>query len=106
MRLRLVLRILWGPCCLLLLCMAVVDCIQFAKHPELYPIGSEGLDWVYESSENYALGCGMDIGWCIIGIAASASYRFRHSGKILLGHFVLTVLLVGWNLYICFQMNI
>ena len=42
MRLRLVLRILWGLCCLLLLCMAVGDCIQFAKHPELYPIGSEG----------------------------------------------------------------
>ena len=71
------LRILWGLCCLLLLCMAVGDCIQFAKHPERYPIGSEGLDWVYEASENYALGCGMDIGWCIIGIAGEQRHVFR-----------------------------
>ena len=53
MKSRLVLRILWGLCCLLLLWMVVSDSIQFSKHPELYPIGCEGLGWSYESSENY-----------------------------------------------------
>ena len=48
MKSRLVLRILWGLCCLLLLWMVVSDSIQFSKHPELYPIGCEGLGWSYE----------------------------------------------------------
>lgn len=33
MKSRLVLRILWGLCCLLLLWMVVSDSIQFSKHP-------------------------------------------------------------------------
>lgn len=55
MKSRLVLRILWGLCCLLLLWMVVSDSIQFSKHPELYPIGCEGLGWSYESSEKLYL---------------------------------------------------
>ena len=97
MKLRLVLRILWGLCCLLLLWMAVSDSIQFSKHPELYPIGCEGLSWSYESSENYILTGYVVIGWSAIGFVASACYRFKYSGKILLVHFVLTLLRCCWN---------
>lgn len=85
---------MWGLCCMLLLWGTVGDYIQFAKHPELYPIGCEELSWAYESYENYALDCWVNIGWYIIGIAASACYRFKHSGKILLVHFVLTLILL------------
>ena len=71
MKLRLVLRILWGVCCLLLLWVAVADSIQFSKHPELYPIGCEGLSWSYESSENYILtGCG----WRLVGVPSALSH--------------------------------
>ena len=97
MKLRLVLRILWGLCCLLLLWVATGDYIQFSKHPELYPIGCEGLSWSYESFENYAFTSRAAIGWNAIGFVASACCRFRHSGKILLVHFLLTLLLCCWN---------
>jgi len=97
MKLRLALRILWGLCCLLLLWVVVGDYIQFSKHPELYPIGCEGLSWSYESSENYTFTGWAAIGWNAIGFVASACYRFRHSGKILLVHFLLTLLLCCWN---------
>lgn len=43
MKIRLALRILWGLCCLLLLLVNTGDYVQFTKHPELYPIGGEGL---------------------------------------------------------------
>lgn len=81
MRLRLALRILWGLCCLLLLLVNTGDYVQFTKHPELYPIGGEGLGWTYESHENYALACLLAIVWDIVGIIASACHRFRYSGK-------------------------
>ena len=97
MKSRLVLRILWGLCCLLLLWMVVSDSIQFSKHPELYPIGCEGLGWSYESSENYIFTSRGAIGWSAIGFVASACYRFKYSGKILLVHFVLTLLRCCWN---------
>ena len=90
-------RILWGLCCLLLLWVVVADSIQFSKHPELYPIGCEGLGWSYESSENYIFTSRVAIGWSAIGFVASACYRFKYSGKILLVHFVLTLLRCCWN---------
>ena len=37
------------------------------------------------------------IGWSAIGFVASACYRFKYSGKILLVHFVLTLLRCCWN---------
>ena len=61
--------------------------------PELYPIGGEGLGWTYESHKNYALACLLAIVWDIIGIIASACHRFRYSGKILLIHAVLTLIM-------------
>lgn len=76
---------------------AVGAYIQFSKHPELYPIGEGELSWSYESFENYAFTCRAAIGWNAIGFVASACYRFRHSGKILLVHFLLTLLLCCWN---------
>lgn len=63
MKIRLALRILWGLCCLLLLLVNTGDYVQFTKHPELYPIGGEGLGWTYESHENYALACLLAIVW-------------------------------------------
>lgn len=93
MKLRLVLRILWGLCCLLLLCVDIGDYIQFSKHPELYPIGCEELSWSYESYENYAFTCRAAIGWHAIGFVVSACYRFRYSGKILLVHFLLSLIM-------------
>ena len=87
MKSRLVLRILWGLCCLLLLWMVVSDSIQFSKHPELYPIGCEGLGWSYESSENYIFTSRVAIGWSAIGFVASACYRFKYSGKNTVGTF-------------------
>lgn len=93
MRLRLALRILWGLCCLLLLLVNISDYVQFTKHPELYPIGYEGLGWTYESHENYALACLLAIVWEIIGIISSACHQFRYSGKILLIHAVLTLIM-------------
>lgn len=94
MKLRLILRILWGLCCLLLLWVNVGDYIHFAEHPEHYPIGEGEFGWSYKSFENYALACRIAIGWDIIGIVTSACYRFRHSGKILLIHFVLTLIMI------------
>ena len=70
MKIRLALRILWGLCCLLLLLVNTGDYVQFTKHPELYPIGGEGLGWTYESHENYALA------------AYSGGYPFSISGDI------------------------
>ena len=93
MKLRLVLRILWGLCCLLLLWVAVGDYIQFSKHPELYPIGEGEFGWIYKSFENYTLGCRVAIGWNVIGFVVSACYRFRHSGKMLLVHFLLSLII-------------
>lgn len=93
MKLRLVLRILWGLCCLLLLWVDVNDYIQFSKHPELYPIGEGEFGWIYKSFENYTLGCRVAIGWDIIGFVVSACYRLRHSGKILLVHFLLSLII-------------
>ena len=80
-----------------LLALVVSDSIQFSKHPELYPIGCEGLGWSYESSENYIFTSRVAIGWSAIGFVASACYRFKYSGKILLVHFVLTLLRCCWN---------
>lgn len=91
MKIRLALRILWGLCCLLLLLVHAGDYVQFAKHPELYPIGGEGLGWAYASHENYALASLLSIGWSMVGIIASVCYRLRYSGKILLIHAVLTL---------------
>ena len=93
MKLRFVLRILWGLCCLFLLWAHISDYIQFAKHPELYPIGEGEFGWICQSFENYTLGCQVAIGWDIIGIIISACYRFRQSGKILLIHFVLSLII-------------
>ena len=98
MKIRLALRILWGLCCLLLLLVNTGDYVQFTKHPELYPIGGEGLGSTYESHENYALACLLAIVWDIVGIIASAGYRLRYSGKILLIHAVLTLLM-----FLCLQ---
>ena len=97
MKLQSISRILWGLCCLLLLWAVVADSIQFSKHPGLYQIGWEGLRWRYECSENYTFTGWAAIGWNIIGFVASACYRFKYSGKILLVHFVLTLLLCCWN---------
>ena len=93
MRLRLALRILWGLCCLLLLLVNISDYVQFTKHPELYPIGEGEFGWICQSFEHYTLGCKVAIGWDIIGIIISACYRFRQSGKILLIHAVLTLIM-------------
>ena len=101
MKIRLTLRILWGLCCLLLLSVNTVDFVQFTKQPELYPIGSEGLWWAYESYNNYVLVCLLAIGWDIAGLIASVCYRVRYSGKILMIHFVLTLgLLLYFRIYI------
>ena len=59
--------------------MVVSDSIQFSKHPELYPIGCEGLGWSYESSENYIFTSRVAIGWSAIGFVASA--RTNVAGK-------------------------
>ncbi|MFS2707710.1 hypothetical protein AAH082_19525 [Phocaeicola vulgatus] len=101
MKIRLALRILWGLCCLLLLLVNTGDYVQFTKHPELYPIGGEGLGWTYESHENYALACLLAIVWDIIGIIASACHQFRYSGKILLIHAVLTLIMFLYH-WLCF----
>ena len=77
----------------MLLLVNTGDYVQFTKHPELYPIGGEGLGWTYESHKNYALACLLAIVWDIIGIIASACHRFRYSGKILLIHAVLTLIM-------------
>ena len=94
MKIHLALRILWGLCCLLLLLVNTGDYVQFTKHPELYPIGGEGLGWTYESHENHALACLLAIVWDIIGIISSACHLFRYSGKILLIHAVLTLIMI------------
>ena len=73
--------------------MVIADSIQFSKYPELYPMGCEGLSWSYESSENYILTGWVAIGWSAIGFVASACYRFKYSGKILLVHFVLSLIM-------------
>lgn len=94
MKIRLALRILLGLCCLLLLLVNTGDYVQFTKHPELYPMGGEGLGWTYESHENHTLACLLAIVWDIIGIISSACHRFRYSGKILLIHAVLTLIMI------------
>lgn len=79
MKIHLTLRILWGIFCLLLLLVNAVDYAQFTEQPELYPIGSEGL-W-----------------WASVGLIASVCYRARYSGKILLIHFVLTLIMLFYS---------
>ena len=81
MKLRLLARIIWGICCMLLLYVHIEDYMLFLKHPELYPIGEGEFGWICQSFENYILGCQVVIGWDIIGIIISACYRFRQSGK-------------------------
>ena len=111
MKLRFVLRILWGLCCLFLLWAHISDYIQFAKHPELYPIGEGEFGWIYKSFENYVLGCRVALAWDIIGIITSVCYRFRHSEKILLVHFVLSLIiflrhwlcLIFYCIWFCFS---
>ena len=93
MKLQFVSRILWGLCCLFLLWVHISDYIQCAKHPELYPIGEGEFGWIYKSFENYVLGCRVALAWDIIGIITSVCYRFRHSEKILLVHFVLSLII-------------
>lgn len=94
MKLRCVSRILWGLCCLLLTVVYAGDYIYFTKHPELYPIGCEGLGWSYASSGNYALASLITVVWSFAGVVISVCYRCRYSGKILLTHFALTVILI------------
>ena len=103
MKIHLTLRILWRIFCLLLLSVNAVDYAQFTEQPELYPIGSEGLWWAYESYGNYALVCLLAIGWASAGLIASVCYRAMYSGKILLIHFVLTL---GMLLYSRIYMTI
>ena len=93
MKLRLLARIIWGICCMQLLYVHIEDYMLFLKHPELYPIGEGEFGWICQSFENYTLGCQVAIGWDIIGIIISACYRFRQSGKILLIHFVLSLII-------------
>ncbi len=111
MKLRFVLRILWGLCCLFLLWAHISDYIQFAKHPELYPIGEGEFGWICKSFENYALGCRVAIGWDILGIVISVCHRFKYNGKILLVHFVLSLIiflrywlcLIFYCIWFCFS---
>lgn len=101
MKIHLALRILWGLFCLLLLLLNVSDYIQFTKYPELYPIGAEGLGWTYKSYKNYTFTCLLTIFWDIVGLIVSTCYRFRYSGKILLIHSILTLILFIYY-WICF----
>ena len=114
MKLQFVSRILWGLCCLFLLWVHISDYIQCAKHPELYPIGEGEFGWIYKSFENYVLGCRVALAWDIIGIITSVCYRFRHSEKILLVHFVLSLIiflrhwlcLIFYCIWFCFCSSI
>ena len=111
MKLRLLARIIWGICCMLLLYVHIEDYMLFLKHPELYPIGEGEFGWICQSFEHYTLGCKVAIGWDIIGIIISACYRFRQSGKILLIHFVLSLIiflrywlcLIFYCIWFCFS---
>ena len=69
MKSRLVLRILWGLCCLLLLWMVVSDSIQFSKHPELYPIGCEGF-----GAMNLPKTIPLQAGRRLVGISSALSH--------------------------------
>ena len=81
MKLRFGIKNIVGAMLLFLLWAHISDYIQFAKHPELYPIGEGEFGWICKSFENYALGCRMAIGWDILGVVISVCHRFKYNGK-------------------------
>lgn len=86
------LKVLWGICNLFGLVVVIEDMIRFQTTPEQYPIGSENFGWAYACSEHYVLAGWIALGWCLVAVVAALFYRTRYRGKILLTHFILTVL--------------